>query len=46
LYGKNKIGIVSFEEKIGLIVESEKIYGTLKSIFEINWLWAEQKNSI
>jgi sugar-specific transcriptional regulator TrmB len=46
LYGKNKIGIVSFEEKIGLIVESEKIYGTLKSIFEINWLWAEEKQKI
>lgn len=46
LYGKNKIGIVSFEEKIGLIIESEKIYSTLKSIFEINWLLAERKESI
>jgi sugar-specific transcriptional regulator TrmB len=42
LYGKDKIGIVSFEEKFGLIIESEKIHSTLKSIFEINWLWAEK----
>lgn len=40
LYGKSKIGIVAFEEKIGLIIESEKIYNTLKSIFEINWAFA------
>jgi len=45
LYGKNKIGIISLEEKIGLIIESEKIYSTLKSIFEINWLWVEQSNN-
>lgn len=45
LYGKNKIGVVSFEEKFGLIIESEKIYSTLKSIFEINWLWAEDKQA-
>lgn len=37
LYGKKKIGIMSFKEQIGLIIESEKIYNTLKSIFEINW---------
>lgn len=37
LYGSNKIGIMAFEEKIGLIIESEKIYTTLKSIFEMNW---------
>ncbi len=37
LYGKNKIGIMSFSEKIGLIIESKKIYNTLKSIFEMNW---------
>jgi sugar-specific transcriptional regulator TrmB len=43
LYGKSKIGIVAFEEKIGLIIESEKIYNTLKSIFEINWAFAENK---
>lgn len=37
LYAKNKIAIMSFEEKIGLIIESQKIYNTLKSIFEMNW---------
>jgi HTH-type transcriptional regulator, sugar sensing transcriptional regulator len=37
LYGKNKIAIMSFSEKIGLIIESQKIYTTLKSIFEMNW---------
>jgi len=38
LYGKNKIGVMSFEEEIGLIIESEKIYKTLKSLFEFMWL--------
>lgn len=37
LYGKNQISIIAFEEKMGLIIESEKIYITLKSIFEMNW---------
>lgn len=37
LYGKNKIGLMSFEEKFGLIIESEKIFNTLRSIFEMNW---------
>lgn len=42
LYGKRKIGIMSFKEQIGLIVESEKIYNTLKSIFELNWKMLEK----
>jgi sugar-specific transcriptional regulator TrmB len=37
LYAKNKITFMSFSEKIGLIIESQKIYTTLKSIFEMNW---------
>ena len=37
LYGKDKIAIMSFDDKIGLIVESRKIYNTLKSIFEMLW---------
>lgn len=37
LYGKNKIAVMSFSEKIGLIIESQKIFTTLKSIFEMNW---------
>lgn len=38
LYGRNRIAVMSFSEKISLIIESEKIYTTLKSIFEMNWL--------
>lgn len=37
LYGKQSIAIMSFQEQIGLIIESKKIFNTLKSIFEINW---------
>ncbi|MGB3073265.1 MAG: helix-turn-helix domain-containing protein [Candidatus Moraniibacteriota bacterium] len=37
LYGRNKIGIMSFSEKIGLIIESERIFRTLESIFEAQW---------
>jgi sugar-specific transcriptional regulator TrmB len=37
LFGKRNSAIFSFEEKIALIIESEKIYKTLKSIFELNW---------
>jgi HTH-type transcriptional regulator, sugar sensing transcriptional regulator len=37
LYGRRKIGIMAFAEEIGLIIESEKIFNTLRSIFEINW---------
>jgi len=37
LYGKSKIGIMAFSEKIGLIIESPIIYKTLKSIFEFSW---------
>lgn len=44
LYGKRKIGIMSFKEQIGLIIESEKIFNTLKSIFELNWMMLEKKN--
>lgn len=42
LYGKRKIGIMSFKEQIGLIIESEKIHNTLKSIFELNWKMLEK----
>jgi len=37
LYGNGSIGIMSFKEQFGLIIESKKIYNTLKSIFEMNW---------
>ena len=38
LYGENSVGILSFSDEVGLIVESKTIYKTLKSIFE--WQWA------
>ncbi|MFA6171224.1 MAG: helix-turn-helix domain-containing protein [Patescibacteria group bacterium] len=44
LYAKSKIGFMSFEEQIGLIVESPKIYNTLKSVFEMNWKLFEKTN--
>lgn len=37
LYGNGKIGIMSFKEQLGIIIESRKIYNTLKNIFEMNW---------
>lgn len=37
LYGNRFVGIMSFKEKFGLIIESQKIFNTLKSIFEMNW---------
>jgi hypothetical protein len=37
LYGADKIAIVAHRENIGMIIESKKIFGTLKSIFEIMW---------
>ncbi len=38
LYGGRYVGIMSFKDGLGLIIESEGIYKTLKSIFEMNWL--------
>jgi len=43
LYAGNKIGIMSFKEEMGLIIESKKIYNTLKAIFELQW---EGSNSL
>lgn len=37
LYGQHRVGIMSFKEEFGLIMESEKIYRTLKVIFELNF---------
>ncbi|MDP2668289.1 MAG: helix-turn-helix domain-containing protein [bacterium] len=37
MYGNNKVGVVSYEEQFGLIIESKKIYESLKSIFEMLW---------
>jgi len=37
MYGNNKVGVVSYEEQLGIIIESQKIYESLKNIFEIMW---------
>jgi len=37
LYGKSRIAVMSFEEGFGMIIESKKIFNTLKNIFEMNW---------
>ncbi len=37
IYGKNKIGMVSYDEEMAIIIESQKIYDTQKSIFEVIW---------
>lgn len=45
LYGGKRIAIMSFEEGFGMIVESRKIYKTLKNVFEMNWLFLEAKTN-
>lgn len=37
LYGEQSIGIMAFEERIGLIIESKKLWVTLKAIFDRHW---------
>lgn len=41
----NKVAIISFTEKIGLIIESQKIADTQRAIFELAWLGAAQLES-
>lgn len=37
IYGDNKLGIISFKEDLGLIIESKKIYDGIKAMFETMW---------
>ena len=37
IYGKNKVDIISYEEKFAFIIESQIIYDSFKSIFETLW---------
>jgi hypothetical protein len=37
IYGTNKVGILSYLEELGIIIESDKIHEALKSIFEVMW---------
>lgn len=41
LYGKRNVAIMSFEEGFGMIIESEKLWKALKSMFEIGWIFAK-----
>ncbi|MFA6047443.1 MAG: helix-turn-helix domain-containing protein [Parcubacteria group bacterium] len=37
VYGKNKVGMVSYDEEMAIIIESQKIHDTQKSFFEVMW---------
>lgn len=37
LYGRDRLAILSYQDKLGLIIESEHITKTLKSIFMLQW---------
>ena len=43
LYGKSRLAIMSFQDQLGLIIESESISRTLKSIFKLQWESLEGK---
>ncbi|MDD3487202.1 MAG: helix-turn-helix domain-containing protein [Candidatus Moranbacteria bacterium] len=45
LYGENKVGIISFEEEIAMMIESRKIHNSLKNIFEIMWKYIPDKKA-
>ena len=42
LYENNKIGIISYKDKLGVIIASQSIFNTLKSIFEVMWDGAKE----
>lgn len=46
LYGGRNIGVMAFGEQMGLVIESKKIYKTLKSIFELSWKSLEKYANI
>ncbi len=37
LYGRDRLAILSYQDQLGLIIESEQITKTLKSIFKLQW---------
>jgi len=43
IYGKNKVAIISYEEEIALLIESPKIFQSIKSMFETIWTLAPEK---
>lgn len=46
LYGGRNVGVMAFGEQMGLVIESQKIYKTLKSIFELNWKSLSERGKI
>jgi hypothetical protein len=44
LYGKTKVGIISYAEDLGIIIESKKIVAGFRAIFESMWLGAKNSN--
>ena len=45
IYGKNKLGIISYQEDLGIIIESKKIYDGVKAIFETMWNGLVEENN-
>ena len=37
IYGKTKVGIISYAEDLGIIIESKKIHAGFRAIFESGW---------
>ena len=37
VYGGNKVGFVSYDEEMAIIIESQKIHDTQKGFFELIW---------
>jgi hypothetical protein len=36
IYGKNKVGLVSYDEEIAIIIESQKIHNTPKKLLKLS----------
>lgn len=45
IYGKTKLGIISYAEDLGIIIESKKIFDGLKAIFETLWNSLPEENN-
>lgn len=43
LYGKKKVSIISYEEQLGVVIESPQVYAALKDMFEAVWNNAPMK---
>jgi hypothetical protein len=37
IYGGNKVSLISFKEEFAILVESQIIYDSMKTIFELIW---------